>query len=152
MLLAEIGWSVAPVPAYATLVLGADPIARHGTPEQQQRFLPGVVAGTRILSAGLQEPGRSDPDDPSTTARRDGPNWRLDGAKELVPAAQLADTVLVPATTDDGDVGLFLLRDGRPRRRGPAGRDHQSRDRTPTYSSTVQPFPPATTGSETAGS
>ena len=45
VLLAEVGWSVAPVPAYATLVLGADPIARHGTPEQQQRFLPGVLAG-----------------------------------------------------------------------------------------------------------
>jgi alkylation response protein AidB-like acyl-CoA dehydrogenase len=109
VLLAEVGWGVAPVPAYATLLLGADPIARHGSPEQQQRFLPGVVAGTRILSAGLQEPGRSDPQTPATTARRDGAGWRLDGAKELVPAAQLADTVLIPATTDDGDVGLFLL-------------------------------------------
>jgi len=109
VLLAEVGFSVAPVPAYATLVLGADPIARHGSPEQQQRFLPGVVAGTRILSAGLQEPGRSDSMVPATTARRDGPDWRLDGAKELVPAAQIADTVLVPATTDDGDVGVFLL-------------------------------------------
>jgi 3-oxocholest-4-en-26-oyl-CoA dehydrogenase beta subunit len=109
VLLAEVGWSVAPVPAYATLVLGADPIARHGSPEQQQRFLSGVVTGTRILSAGLQEPGRSDPTTPATTACRDGPNWRLDGIKELVPAAQLADTVLIPASTDDGDVGLFLL-------------------------------------------
>ncbi len=109
VLLAEVGWSVAPVPVYATLVLGADPIARHGSPEQQRRHLPGVIAGTRILTAGLQEPGRSDPTRPITAARRDGPNWRLDGAKELVPAAQLAETVLVPATTDDGDVGLFLL-------------------------------------------
>jgi alkylation response protein AidB-like acyl-CoA dehydrogenase len=109
VLLAEVGWSVAPVPAYATLVLGADPIARHGTPEQQRRFLPGVVAGTRILSAALQEPGRSDPMSPSTKALRYGPNWRLDGAKELVPAAQLADTILIPASMEDGDVSLFLL-------------------------------------------
>jgi 3-oxocholest-4-en-26-oyl-CoA dehydrogenase beta subunit len=109
VLLAEVGWSVAPVPAYATLVLGADPIARHGSPEQRQRFLPDVVAGKRILSAGLQEPGRSDPTRPATTVRRDGPNWRLDGVKELVPAAQLADTVLIPATTDEGEVNLFLL-------------------------------------------
>jgi 3-oxocholest-4-en-26-oyl-CoA dehydrogenase beta subunit len=109
VLLAEVGWSVAPVPAYATLLLGADPIARHGSPEQHQRFLPGVVAGTRILSAGLQEPGRSDPTRPATEARRDGTKWRLDGTKELVPAAQLADTVLIPAATEDGDVGLFLL-------------------------------------------
>jgi alkylation response protein AidB-like acyl-CoA dehydrogenase len=109
VLLAEVGWSVAPVPVYATLLLGADPIARHGNPEQRQRFLPGVIAGTRILSAGLQEPGRSNPMNPSTKALRDGANWRLDGAKELVPAAQLADTVLVPATTDDGQAALFLL-------------------------------------------
>ena len=109
VLLAEVGWSVAPVPAYATLVLGADPIARHGSDEQQRRFLPGVVVGQRILTAGLAEPGRSDPCAPSTSAHRDGPNWRLDGAKELVPAAQLADTVLIPASLDDGDVGLFLL-------------------------------------------
>lgn len=109
VLLAEVGWSVAPVPAYPTLLLGADPIARHGTPEQQRRFLPGVIEGTRILSAGLQEPGRSDPTQPATTARRDGANWRLDGAKELVPAAQLADTVLIPASIDGGTVGLFLL-------------------------------------------
>jgi alkylation response protein AidB-like acyl-CoA dehydrogenase len=109
VLLAEVGAGVAPVPAYATLVLGADPIARHGSPDQRQRFLPGVVAGTRILSAGLAEPGRSDPTKPATTARSDGPNWRLDGTKELVPAAQLADTVVIPAVTDDGDVSLFLL-------------------------------------------
>ena len=118
ILLAEVGWSVAPVPAYATLLLGADPIARHGTPEQQRRVLSGVVAGTRILSAGLHEPGRSDPTlsfrGPATTARRDGPNWRLDGAKELVPAAQIADTVVVPAAIDDGDVGLFLLATNAP--------------------------------------
>ncbi|GAB4670858.1 acyl-CoA dehydrogenase family protein [Mycobacterium avium subsp. hominissuis] len=109
VLLAEVGYGVAPVPAYATLVLGADSIARHGSSEQQQRVLPGVIAGSRILTAGLAEPGRSDPARPATTARRDGPNWRLDGAKELVPAAQLADTMLIPAALDGGDVGLFLL-------------------------------------------
>ncbi|MBI2695598.1 acyl-CoA dehydrogenase family protein [Mycobacterium nebraskense] len=109
VLLAEVGRAVAPVPAYATLALGADPIARHGNPEQQQRFLPGVVAGNRILTAGLAEPGRSDATVPATTARRDGGNWRLDGVKELVPAAQIADTVLIPASMDDGEAGLFLL-------------------------------------------
>jgi 3-oxocholest-4-en-26-oyl-CoA dehydrogenase beta subunit len=109
VLLAEVGWSVAPVPAYPTLLLGADPIARHGTAEQQQRFLPGVIDGTRILSAGLAEPGRSDPTRPATTARRDGATWRLDGVKELVPAGQLAGTVVISASIDDGEPGLFLL-------------------------------------------
>jgi 3-oxocholest-4-en-26-oyl-CoA dehydrogenase beta subunit len=109
VLLAEVGRSVAPVPAYATLLLGADTIARHGSPEQQRRFLPRVIDATCILSAALHEPGRSDITSPVTTARRDGPNWRLDGVKELVPAAQLADTVLIPAAADNGEVSLFLL-------------------------------------------
>ncbi|MDT5145353.1 MAG: 3-oxocholest-4-en-26-oyl-CoA dehydrogenase beta subunit [Mycobacterium sp.] len=114
VLLAEVGATVAPVPVYPTLLLGADPIARHGSPDQQQRFLPGVIDGTRILSAGLQEPGRSDPTSPATTARRDGAKWRLDGTKELVPAGQLADTVVIPASIDDGKVGLFLLATDAP--------------------------------------
>lgn len=100
----EVGWSVDPVPAYATLPLGADPIARHGTTHQQREFLPGVVAGTRILSARWQERGRANPLNPATRAVRDGAHCRLDGTKELVPAALLAHPVLVPARTDDGEL------------------------------------------------
>jgi alkylation response protein AidB-like acyl-CoA dehydrogenase len=109
VLVSEVGWSVAPVPAYATLVLGADTIARHGDADQVERHLAGVVAGERILTAGLTEPGRSDPAAPVTIARRDGSGWRLDGIKDLVPAAQIADAIVVPATTDDGEVGLFVV-------------------------------------------
>ena len=109
LVLTEVGRSVAPVPVYATLLLGADTIARHGDDRQQQRHLPDVVNGTRLLTAALTEPGRSDPTAPATTARRDGDRWRIDGSKELVPAAQLADTMLIPAADDDGDVGLFLV-------------------------------------------
>src|SRR6202035_5748865 len=79
VLLAEVGSAVAPVPAYPTLLLGADPIARHGSPEQQQRFLPGVIDGTRILSAGLHEPGHSDPTRPATTDRRGGAMGAVEG-------------------------------------------------------------------------
>jgi alkylation response protein AidB-like acyl-CoA dehydrogenase len=109
VVLAEVGWSVAPVPAYATLVLGADTIARHGDAEQIQRWLSEVVTGDRILTAGLTEPGRTDLASPVTTARRDGGGWRLDGAKDLLPAAQIADAIVVPATTDDGEVGIFVV-------------------------------------------
>jgi alkylation response protein AidB-like acyl-CoA dehydrogenase len=109
LLLAEVGAAVAPVPLYATLLLGADTIARYGDERQRQRYLPDVVTGERLLTAGLSEPGRSDPTAPATTARRDGNRWRLDGTKELVPAAQLAHTLLIPATIDDSDVGVFLV-------------------------------------------
>ena len=109
LLLAEVGWSVAPVPVYATLLLGADTIARYGDETQRERYLPGVIDGSSLLTAGLAEPGRSDPTRPATTGRRDGDGWRLDGIKELVPAAQLARTILIPASLDDGDVGVFLV-------------------------------------------
>ncbi len=109
LLLAEVGWSVAPVPAYATLALGADAIARYGTPEQHQRHLRDVVQGNRILTAGLTEPGRSDVTAPVTTARRDGAGWRLDGSKDMVAAGQIADAIVVSATFEDGEVGLFVV-------------------------------------------
>lgn len=77
LVLTEVGWSVAPVPVYATLLLGADTIARHGDERQQQQHLPDVVNGNRLLTAGLTEPGRFDPTAPATTARRDGSGWRI---------------------------------------------------------------------------
>jgi len=111
VLLAEVGWSVAPVPVYATLVLGADTIARHGDTDLQQQYLPGVVDGSTILTAALAEPRNSSPTAPRTTARLDGDGWRIDGTKELVPAAQLAKAVVVSAQTEDG-AGLFIVDTG----------------------------------------
>src|SRR3954447_16354815 len=45
LLLVEVGWSVAPVPVYATLLLGAETIACHGDESQRLRYLPDVVDG-----------------------------------------------------------------------------------------------------------
>ncbi len=92
-------------------------------------YLPGVVDGSSILTGALAEPGRSDPTSPQTTARRDGDGWRLDGAKELVPAAQLADAIVVSAQTDDG------TRPVRRRHRRRGGR-HPTRYASPTASRT----------------
>lgn len=108
VLLAEVGWSVAPVPVYATLLLGADTIARHGDSAIQQQYLPKVVDGSTILTAALAEPGSSDPTAPRTTARADGNIWIINGSKELVPAAQLADAIIVSAQAEDGS-GLFVV-------------------------------------------
>ncbi|MCV7354155.1 acyl-CoA dehydrogenase family protein [Mycolicibacterium fluoranthenivorans] len=109
VLLTEVGWSVAPVPLYATLLLGADSLARHGDKALQDRYLPGVVDGSTILTAALSEPGYSDPSVPRTTARRDGDRWILNGTKDLVPAAQLANAIVVSARTDDDENALFVV-------------------------------------------
>lgn len=128
VLLAEVGWSVAPVPVYATLVLGADAISRHGDSALQQHYLPGVVDGSTILTAALSEAGNSDPATPRTTARADGDNWRLDGEKELVPAAQLAAAIVVSAETQDGP-GLFVV-----------DTDSEGVTVTPTITTNGEPF------------
>ena len=85
----------------------------------------------------MAEPGRSDPTAPATTAHRDRDGWRIDGSKELVPAAQLAHAILIPATVDDDDVGVFVLDVNAPGvEYGPPGPPTVSP--TPTYSSTEQ--------------
>jgi alkylation response protein AidB-like acyl-CoA dehydrogenase len=108
LVLEAVGWTVAPVPAWATLVCGALPIAAFGTAEQRRRWLPGVAAGETVLTAALVEPEGADPLAPATTARAASGGWRLDGRKTCVPAAHLAARILVPARTERG-AGLFLL-------------------------------------------
>lgn len=109
LLLEEIGRAVAPVPALATLVMAALPIARFGSQAQQQRWLPGVVSGEVILSAGLLEAGSEDPGRPATAFRAVSGGFLLDGVKLCVPAAHLARRVLVPARGADGQVSSFLV-------------------------------------------
>jgi alkylation response protein AidB-like acyl-CoA dehydrogenase len=110
-LLEEVGRTVAPVPVVPTIVLGALPIAQFGTDEQRQRWLPGVVSGETVLTAGLVELG-ADPLHPTTSATRDGTGFRLDGVKVCVPAGLSASAVLVPAVSTDGAVGIFVAEPG----------------------------------------
>ncbi|MBI2705608.1 MAG: acyl-CoA/acyl-ACP dehydrogenase [Actinobacteria bacterium] len=108
LLLQQVGKAVAPVPLYATLVLGALPIAELGTEAQKQRWLPGVIAGDVILTGALNELD-SGPRDPQLQAKPDGDGWKLHGTKTTVPAFHLAQAVLVPARADDGAVKIFIV-------------------------------------------
>jgi 3-oxocholest-4-en-26-oyl-CoA dehydrogenase beta subunit len=108
LVLEEVGRRTAPVPALAALALGGLPVARWGSAAQQAAILPGLVAGTTVPTAALVEP-LGDPLRPSVTARRDGDGWVLDGERTNVPAGLVADLVIVPTTTDGGDVGLFAV-------------------------------------------
>lgn len=108
ILLEEIGRAVAPVPVLETVVLAGLPIAEFGDDVQKRRWLPRVASGEAMLTAALAEPLAEDPEAPRATARRDGTGFVLDGRKGLVPAAHVAERVLVPAASGDG-VGLFLL-------------------------------------------
>jgi alkylation response protein AidB-like acyl-CoA dehydrogenase len=109
ILLEEVGRAVVPIPAWATLVLGALAIDRFGSPAQRTRLLPGVATGDTILTAALIDSGWDEPGVGAATARRDGGVWRVEGLKALVPAAHLAARVLVPARSRDGAASVFLV-------------------------------------------
>jgi hypothetical protein len=108
VLLEELGRRVAPVPALETLVLGALPLAAFGSEAQRAHWLPKIAAGEAILSAALVDAESSDVAAPATRAHRDGDAWMLAGAKRVVPWAERADAVLVPAATPEGGAGFLV--------------------------------------------
>jgi acyl-CoA dehydrogenase len=109
LVLEQQGRAVAPVPLWATTVLGALPIARFGTPDQQARWLPAVAAGEARLSAALNEVAASARNRPTIVAERAGEGWRLHGTAFAVPQAHVADRVLVPAKVDGaGDDSVIV--------------------------------------------
>ncbi len=103
ILLEQVGRTVAPVPVLSTL-LGALAIATFGTEEQQRAILPKVASGDSVIAIALSEPGVDDLSAPSTVAVRDGEAWRIDGTKLSVASLDVADLLLVPASTADGPV------------------------------------------------
>jgi len=104
----EQGRHTAPVPLFATAVLGGLPIAEFGTPEQRERWLRPVAEEQAVLSAALIEYASSEPGAPRSSAKQAGGVWRLDGEKQCVPAADRATVILVPARTPEG-VTVFLV-------------------------------------------
>ena len=108
----EAGRTAAAVPFVASAVMGAGPIVEFGTGEQQRRWLEPMVAGDLVLSAALVEQG-GEPFNPTTTAKREGDGWRIDGTKSFVPAGMVAHAIVVSARTDDG-IGLFVIDPAAP--------------------------------------
>ncbi|MBP1684656.1 MAG: acyl-CoA dehydrogenase [Deltaproteobacteria bacterium] len=113
LILEQQGRRVAPLPLVASVVSAAMPLARFGSAAQQERFLPGFLDGTELLSAALTELG-ADSRKPSAIAKADGHGWRLTGVKVGVPVATRAAVVLVPARTSDGQLGVFLVDPSAP--------------------------------------
>jgi alkylation response protein AidB-like acyl-CoA dehydrogenase len=108
LLLEQAGAAATSVPLWPALVLGARTVTRYGSPSLRSTLLPRVVSGDAVLTAALAEPDADDPLRPATTATWEGDAWRLEGAKNAVPAAHLAERILVPARSNGG-VGIFLL-------------------------------------------
>jgi glutaryl-CoA dehydrogenase len=84
-----------------------------GSPEQRERWLPAMARMELIGAFALTEPdtGSAISQGMSTTARRDGDEWVLNGQKKWIGNATFADLVVVWAKDeDDGQVKGFVVR------------------------------------------
>jgi isovaleryl-CoA dehydrogenase len=99
--------------------LFADNVARNGSDDQRQRFLPGVASGEAIGALALTEPNAgSDAVSLRTRAERDGNSYVLNGTKQFITNGPVADSLLVYAKTapEKGAHGIsvFLVRRDTP--------------------------------------
>ncbi|MBS1699829.1 MAG: acyl-CoA dehydrogenase family protein [Actinobacteria bacterium] len=99
----DSGWRTF-VSVQGSLAMSA--IAKYGSEQQKQQWLPRMAAGDAVGCFALTEPqGGSDPAAMTTTARRDGDGWVIDGAKRWIGLASLADVAVVWARVDDPAFG-----------------------------------------------
>ena len=92
-------------------------IAAFGSEEQKQKWLPGMQRFEKIGSWALTEPdvGSATAAGLTTTARREGDTWLLNGAKKWSGNATFADVnVLWARDLDDNQVKGFLVELGMP--------------------------------------
>lgn len=108
LLIEEVGKTVAAVPVIPVLASAALTLQRFGAASQCERWLPGLVRGELIITAALTEPGRDDPHCPTTRLEKTGDTWALQGHKNMVIAADRANTLLLTACVGDELVLLTI--------------------------------------------
>jgi len=90
-------------------------IGMLGSEEQRQRWLPSMARVDLIGAFALTEPLHgSDAVALESSARREGGEYVLNGAKRWIGNASFADLVIVWARDEDGQVGGFVVEKGTP--------------------------------------
>ncbi len=81
-------------------------IARFGTDEQKEHWLPALASGSKIMAFGITEPDAGSNSHALTTVgRRDGEDWLLSGRKIYISGVDEADAVLIVGRTQDARTG-----------------------------------------------
>lgn len=111
----EFGKGLVVEPYLQTVVLGGQALLKAGSEAQKEEHLAAIAAGERIVAFAQAEPkSRWSLTDVSTTARKDGAGFVLNGQKAVVIGAPAADHLLVTARTAGGQrdaagISLFLV-------------------------------------------
>ncbi|HLU86928.1 MAG TPA: acyl-CoA dehydrogenase family protein [Taishania sp.] len=109
-----LGLSVA---AHNSLCTGH--IYYHGTEEQKRKYLPKLASGEFIGAWGLTEPNTgSDAMRMKTTARKEGNEWVINGAKNWITHGLSGDVAVVLVRTgellDSRGITAFIIEKGTP--------------------------------------
>ncbi len=95
--------------------LGVGSLLAYGTAEQKEAWLPDLIAGRRLASFGLTEPGAgSDANAMSTTAELTDGQWVINGAKQFItnsgtPVTSLCTVAARTGTRPDGSPELSAI-------------------------------------------
>ena len=93
------------------------PIYTFGSDDQKNTWLPALASGTKLGCFGLTEPGfGSNPGGMTTTARKSGDEYILNGEKMWITSGSIADVAIIWAKVDDEEdtVRGFLVETNRP--------------------------------------
>lgn len=103
VLFEELGRALAPVPMLVSPVICGRTLLAAGNEEQRRRYIPAVATGDAVMTAALPTAGH-----PALQARRADGGYRVSGTALFVPYAGVADYVLCPAATADGETLLVV--------------------------------------------
>jgi alkylation response protein AidB-like acyl-CoA dehydrogenase len=115
----ELAWGCAAIATEITSsTYAAGPILAFGTEEQQRRYLPLFCDPDEVHLGALclTEPqAGSDISAITTTARRHGADWVLDGRKQFITNGGIADVHIVFARVEgERGMGAFIVEGGTP--------------------------------------
>jgi alkylation response protein AidB-like acyl-CoA dehydrogenase len=78
-----------------------DVLLKHGTEEQKQKYIPPLANGEKIAAAAFTEPEHgSDITRMDTTAVKKGNEWIINGDKQFITNAPIADIFIILCQTD----------------------------------------------------
>src|SRR6202021_3970942 len=102
-------------PYLAAVVLAGGFLRRGGSAAQKAAYIPAIIDGSKTFAfAQLEKNSRYDLGDVSTSAKKKGDGWVIDGEKFVVLNGENADTLIVTARTGGGQrdtsgIGVFLI-------------------------------------------
>jgi pimeloyl-CoA dehydrogenase small subunit len=127
----EFGKGLVIEPYLQTVVIGGNFFRHGGTAAQKEEHIAGIIGGETIIAFAYSEPkSRFDLNDVSTTAKKDGGGYVLNGHKAVVLGAPFATHLIVTARTSGGQrdakgVSVFLVPKGA---KGVTTRDYPTVD------------------------